>query len=106
MITMSGSKRRAASMASAAVPGLGDDLEVVAAVEQGDQPLSNDLVVVDDEQVVDGRGRALGHDRAAPGWFGTSTMIRVPTVGSLSIRTNRPASDARSRMFAIPWCSR
>ena len=48
--TRSGWKRRAASIASATVPGLGDDLELRPAVEQRDEALADDLVVVDDQQ--------------------------------------------------------
>ena len=50
MITMSGSKRRAISIASATDAGLGDDLEPLAPVEHRDEALADDLVVVDDEQ--------------------------------------------------------
>ena len=68
MTTRSGSNRRACSIASATVPGLGDDLEVLAPVEQRDEALAHDLVVVDDEQAQRLRG-AVGHGplRSVPG---------------------------------------
>ena len=59
-------ERRACSMASADGAGLGHDLEAVAAVEQRDQALADDLVVVDDEQPQrssGGRCVRLGHVR-------------------------------------------
>ena len=40
--------------------GLGDDLEPVAAVEQRDEALADDLVVVDDEQA-QRTGRVISH---------------------------------------------
>ena len=60
MITRSGWKRRACSIASATVPGLGDDLEPLAPIEQRDEALADDLVVVDDEQPQRLR-RRVGH---------------------------------------------
>jgi len=42
-------------------PRFGDDLEPRPAIEQCDEPLSNDLMVVDDEQAKRSGGRGFGH---------------------------------------------
>ena len=47
--------------------GLGDDLESLAPVEQGDETLADDLVVVDDEESRSGRAGA-----------GSVTVVRSP----------------------------
>ena len=90
MMTRSGWKRRAASIASATVPGLRDDLELRPAAEQGDEALADDLVVVDDQQ----RERPLGVRRswvAAPQVEG---RVRRPDGGRRS-GARRVAGDAR-----------
>ena len=87
--------------------GLGDDLELRAAVEHGDQALANDLVVVDHQErqrsawaVESWRGDLLvgvGLHRPVAG-----SAIRVP-VASLSMSMVAPTVATRERMLASPW---
>ena len=101
---MSGSNRRACSMASATVPGLGDDLESLAAVEQRDEALADDLVVVDDQEPVRVRGISDGQAGASAGPMGSRTMIRVPLPARSRSRACRRRRRARSRRLASPKC--
>ena len=103
MITRSGWKRRASSIASATVPGLGHDLELGPAVEQRDEALADDLVVVDDKQAqrawCGGSGPVT---RTLPRWTrtGSRTTTRRPAPGSLSIAID--GAD-RGGPFAQCW---
>ena len=81
MTTMSGWKRRACSIASATRAGLGDDLEVLAPVEQRDEALADDLVVVDDEQAQGTRVSRQSRS-ALSGGGSVGTLLDVPASGS------------------------
>ena len=64
--------------------GLGDDLEAVAPVEEGDKALADDLVIVDDEQAERSGGDGfvrIGQSEWLLSVVGTRTMIRVATTG-------------------------
>src|SRR5690606_7631668 len=87
---------------------LGDDLEAGAPVEQRHQALSDDLVVVDDEEAQRPLGSLLGHRSSPPLLLrpGASViMIRVPD-GPLSTSKRPPSPVTRARMFARPWWPR
>ena len=85
--------------------GLGDDLEFRSAADESDQPLPDDLVVVDDEQRqwACRAGLRVCHLRSSSGDLGTTTSMRVPTPGSPSMLIVAPIRPARSRMLARPW---
>ncbi len=104
MTTMSGWKRRAASIASATVPASATTWNAFAPVEEGDEALADDLVVVDDEQAETGRGRRVGH---AGGLSDCDRdhgpMSRVPCARrDCRSRVGRPRAAARSRRLAEP----
>ncbi len=63
MTTMSGWNRRACSTASATVPASATTWKPVAPVEQRDEPLPDDLVVVDDQQPQGAVGGVAGSCR-------------------------------------------
>ena len=90
--------------------GLGDDLEVRPPVEQGDEPLADDLVVVDDEES-ERATRPPGHRRrlaifvghvSAPVARGRRSTILVPIPGELWTSRSPPIAPARVRMLASP----
>ena len=57
-------------------PGLGDDLEALAPVEQRDEALADDLVVVDDEQAQRSGGLVIGHACGSVGFVRRSRSAR------------------------------
>ena len=82
--------------------GLGDDLELGAAVEERDEALADDFVVVDDEQG-EGSGRCLRHVAGlqSVAASGRRTSIVVPP-GLLSMLMVAPIVAALDRMLTRP----
>ena len=107
MTTMSGWKRAGLLDRLGDGAGLGDDLEAVAPVEEGDEALADDLVVVDDR--AGGASSARGHAAVLSvtwmpprGRAAVDDDTRAPPGLAVDRRASPPSAGARSRRFASP----